>query len=78
LEGIVYELNAVIGLDDFYGEAELCGDIVAKISDVGCNLRFANERKSGGGCAITERVTRWGKSRRLGSNWLIPCTKTER
>jgi hypothetical protein len=46
LEGIVYELSAVIGLDGFYGEAELCGDIVAKISDVGCNLIFANKRKS--------------------------------
>jgi hypothetical protein len=30
----------------FDGEAELCGDIVAKIGDVGCNLRFANEGKS--------------------------------
>ena len=36
----------VIGLDGFDCEAELCGDIVAKIGDVGCNLRFANERKS--------------------------------
>ena len=24
----------------------MCGDIVAKIGDVGCNLRFANEGKS--------------------------------
>jgi len=36
----------VIGLDGFDSEAELCGDIVAKIGDVGCNLRFANEGKS--------------------------------
>ena len=35
----------VIDLEGFDGEAELCGDIVAKI-DVGCNLRFANEGKS--------------------------------
>jgi hypothetical protein len=46
LDGIVYELSAVIGLDGVYGEAEMCGDIVVKISDVGCNLRFADERKS--------------------------------
>jgi hypothetical protein len=45
-EGIVYELCAVIGLDGFDGEAELCGDIVAKICDMGCYLRFANEGKS--------------------------------
>jgi hypothetical protein len=45
-EGIVYELGAVVGLDGFDGEAELCGDIVAKIGDVGCNLRFANGEKS--------------------------------
>jgi hypothetical protein len=32
----------------------------------------------GGGCAITERVAWWGKSGRLGSNWLIPCRETER
>ena len=46
MKGIVYELGAVIGLDGFDSEAELCGDIVAKIGDVGCNLRFANEGKS--------------------------------
>ena len=46
LEGIVYELSAIIVLDGFDGEAELCGDIVAKICDMGCNLRLANEGKS--------------------------------
>jgi hypothetical protein len=46
LEGIVYELDVVIGLEGFDGEAELCGDISAKIGDVGCYLRFANEGKS--------------------------------
>lgn len=44
--GIVYELSAIVGLDGFYGEAELCRNIVAKVSYVGCNLRFANEGKS--------------------------------
>ena len=36
----------MISLDGFDGEAELCGDIVAKFGYVVCNLRFANEGKS--------------------------------
>ena len=46
LEGIVYKLSAIIGLDGFDGEAKLCGDIVAEICDMCCNFRLANEGKS--------------------------------
>ena len=45
-EGTVYELSAIIGLDGFDGEVELCGDIVAEICDMCCNFKLVNEGKS--------------------------------
>ena len=46
MEGIVYELSVVVSLDGFDGKARLCGYVCAKVGDVGCNLRFANEGRS--------------------------------
>ena len=46
MEGIVYELGAIVSLDGFDGETELCGYIVAQICDMCCNLRLGNEGKS--------------------------------
>lgn len=44
--GYGLRIRYVLGLDGFDGEAELCGDIVAEICDVGCYLSFVNEGKS--------------------------------
>ena len=46
MEGIVYELSAVIGLDNFDGKAELSVDIIAKMCNMCGDFRFASERKS--------------------------------
>ena len=45
MEGIVYELNAVVGLDNFDGKAELSVDIIAKICNMCGDFRFASEGK---------------------------------
>ena len=46
MEGIVYELSAVVGLDSFDGKAELSVDIIAKICNMCGDFRFASEGKS--------------------------------
>ena len=46
MEGIVYELSAVVGLDNFDGKAELSVDIIAKNCNMCGDFRFANEWKS--------------------------------
>ena len=45
MEGIVYELNAVVGLDNFDGKAELSVDIIAKICNMCGDFRFASKGK---------------------------------
>jgi hypothetical protein len=45
MEGIVYELSAVVCLDSFDGKAELSVDIIAKICNMCGNFRFASEGK---------------------------------
>ena len=45
MEGIVYELSAVVGLDSFDGKAELSVDIIAKNWNMCGDFRFASEGK---------------------------------
>ena len=45
MEGIVYELSAVVGLDSFDGKAELSVDIIAKFCNMCGDFRFASEGK---------------------------------
>ena len=45
MEGIVYELRAVVGLDNFDGKAELSVDIIAKKCNMCGDFRFASEGK---------------------------------
>jgi len=45
MEGIVYELSAVVGLDSFDGKAKLIVDIIAKICNMCRDFRFASEGK---------------------------------
>ena len=45
MEGIVYELSAVVGLDSFDGKAELSVDIIVKICNMCADFRFASEGK---------------------------------
>ena len=45
MEGIVYELSAVVGLDSFDGKAELIVDIIAKICNMYGDFIFVSEGK---------------------------------
>ena len=45
MEGIVYELSVVVGLDNFDGKAELSVDIIAKICSICGDFRFVSEGK---------------------------------
>lgn len=45
MEGIVYELSAIVGLDSFDGKAELSVDKIAKICNMCGDFRFASEGK---------------------------------
>ena len=45
MEGIVYELSVVVGLDSFDGKAELSVDIIAKFCNMYGDFRFASEGK---------------------------------
>ena len=45
MEGIVYELSAVVGLDSFDDKAELSVDIMAKICNMCGDFRFTSEGK---------------------------------
>ena len=46
MEGIVYELSVVVGLDSFDGKAELSVDIIAKFCNMCGDFRFASEGKA--------------------------------
>ena len=46
MEGMVYELSVVVGLDSFDGKAELSVDIIAKNCNMCGDFRFASEGKS--------------------------------
>ena len=45
MEGIVYELSAVVGLDNFDGKTELSMDIIAKKCNMCGDFRFVSEGK---------------------------------
>jgi len=45
MEGIVYELSAVVGLDSFDSKAELIVDIIAKFCNMCGDFRFVSEGK---------------------------------
>ena len=45
MEGIVYELSAVVGLDSFDGKAELSVDRIAKFCNMCGDFRFVSEGK---------------------------------
>ena len=45
MEGMVYELSVVVGLDSFDGKAELSVDIIAKICNMCGDFIFASEGK---------------------------------
>ena len=45
MDGIVYELNSIVGLDSFDGKAELSVDIIAKNCNMCGDFRFASEGK---------------------------------